>query len=79
MLAKISFSLSCLLIVTARIVVFGAGIGDALAVAALAGLYGFSLYLESQKVEPINEEVKRDLQILRDQVNTLKVAKAMGR
>lgn len=79
MLNKMSFSLGCLLVITARIVILGASLGDALAAAALAGLYGYTLYLEGKKQEPINDEVKKELSLLRDQVNTLKVAKSMGR
>ena len=40
-----------------RCLVFGAGLGDALALVALSGLYGFSLFLSNKKEPLANKEL----------------------
>jgi Ca2+/Na+ antiporter len=54
-------------------------IGEALAISALCVLYGYTLFLDSKREAPINEEVKKELQELRSAVSALKVARAYGR
>lgn len=54
-------------------------VGEALAIAALCGLYAYSLYLESKQEKPINESVKQELEELRSEVRALKVGRAFGR
>lgn len=54
-------------------------VGEAVAIAALCALYGFTLYVDSKKVQPINDEVKADLAELRSAVNALKIGRAFGR
>ncbi len=63
----------------ARLVVLGASIGDAIALSALAALYGYTLYLNSVKEIPINDTLKEELHHMRDAVNALKVARSFGR
>lgn len=67
---------------SARLIIQGANLGDAIALFGFAALYGFGLYLQAQKEEPINNQIKAELEALRNQVssiqssNTLNKAKA---
>ena len=79
MLKKIDVSLVLLSILTARIVIMGASIGDALALIGLAGLYGFTQFMTSRKIEVVNETIKLDVEQLKNSVNGLKMAKVSGR
>jgi hypothetical protein len=72
-------ALSAMLVFGLRLVIKGAGIGDACALAALCGLYGFILYLDSKREVPINDQVKSELEQLRSAVQNLKLAKSVGR
>jgi len=63
----------------ARIAILGASVGDAIAMVATCALYGFFLYLNNNKEEPINDKVKAELVELKNTVNALKVARSMGR
>lgn len=54
-------------------------IGEAIAIAALSGLYAYSLYLSSKKEPPVNDTVKQEVADLRSAVNALKVGRAFGR
>ena len=62
-----------------RLVVFGAAIGDSIAMCALCALYGYTQYLEHKREKPINDSVLAELAHVRDTVNALKVAKSFGR
>lgn len=66
------YSLVAMLIFGARLVYFGASIGDALALAALAGLYGYQYYLETKKEKPVDEEYKKKIAYLSQEVESLK-------
>lgn len=54
-------------------------IGEALAVGFLCAAHAYQLYLNSQKEEPINEAVKKELGDLRSMVNALKIGRAFGK
>jgi hypothetical protein len=62
-----------------RSVVFGASIGDAIALCAVCGLHGYLQYLNSVKTIPINDSVRAELAEIKSTVNALKIAKSMGR
>ncbi len=76
-------SLGAVLVFGLRLVIKGASIGDAGALAALCALYGFSLYLETKKQQPINDsfkaEVRLELEQIKTSMNGLKISKAFGR
>jgi len=40
-----------------RTLIFGASIGDAIALIALSALYGYHYYLQSKKQVPVNKEI----------------------
>ena len=65
--------------VCVRVVIVGAGVGDALAVAALGGLYAFTLFLESKKEAPVNESIKKELSDVKAALAALRVGKTIGR
>lgn len=71
LILKTNIQIVLLVAFTARLVVFGASIGDALALFALAGLFGFNQWLNSNKEEPVNEKVKADITELKTQVSNL--------
>lgn len=79
MLKKINYSLIALLVLSTRLVLHGAGVGDSIALAALAALYGFTLYLEKTKIVPVNEQVREELEQIRSTVNALKVARSFSK
>lgn len=54
-------------------------VGEALVVAALSALYAYSLFLDSKKQKPVNQEVTEKLEEMRSTINALKVARAYGR
>lgn len=57
-----------------RMLYFGASVGDALALIGLCGFYGYYLFLEANKEEPINESTKKEILDLRNEVSELKSA-----
>lgn len=48
-------------LVVGRILIFGASIGDALALWSLSGIYGYNLYLETKKPHEVNKDFKNRL------------------
>lgn len=63
-----------------RLLIFGSSIGDAIALAALAGLFAFTHYLSYQKQPEINavvqanlEKVSKELEDVKNTVNAIKV------
>ena len=63
--------------VSARIVIAGASIGDAIALAALAALYGFFIHQENNKHAPESAQVKKDLEDLKSAINAIKVGNSL--
>lgn len=54
-------------------------IGEALAIAALCALYGYQLYLDSKREEPVNDQVKKELAEMRSILAALKIGRAFGK
>ena len=79
MLKNINFSLLFIAILLARITFKGANIGDSIAVAALSALHGYGQYLKSKKEIIVNADIKRDIELLKSSVDSLKIARAMSR
>lgn len=78
-LKDINYSVALLCLSVGKILITGATLGDAIAVAALAGLYGFTYYLESKKELPINDQVKSELEQMRSAINGLKISKTFSK
>lgn len=75
---NINFPLLFLGILLLRDTIKGASIGDAIALASVAGLYGYQLFLESKrKVE--DASLRSEVAQIRQAIDSLKIAKAMGR
>lgn len=71
-LSKTNIAMLCLLALTARAVIFGANIGDALAIMAIAGLFAYNKYLgreEKTWMKAVLEEVK----YLREVISSIKL------
>lgn len=68
--------LSCVVV---RAAVLGAGVGDALAIAALCGLKGWWLYLEQTKKPNITGEMQKQVDEMRTTVQALKMSQARNR
>ena len=62
---------------TLRIVALGATLGDSIAIFALAGLFAYEKYLEINKVLPLNDEIKQEINVLKGQIAVLQINKGM--
>lgn len=72
MLKKLNFPMVILVAYLARLLITGSlFLGDSIVIIALAALYGFNLFLEHNRQEPVNEQVKEDLAQLKTQVSAL--------
>lgn len=74
---KVLNNLSSILIslLTLRIVILGAPhIGEALALLSLAGIYGFKMYLEKLQVKEPTEELKKELDLVKNEMSKLSVS-----
>lgn len=76
---NINASLILLIAQTARCVGFGASIGDAIALIALCGLYGYLQLLKSKESEPLNDKVAKDLDEVKSAIAAIKVGRTIGR
>jgi len=77
---KENFPILILSLFLLRLLITGASIGDAIALIALSGIYGFFKYLEHMKQPDINaevkaqlEQVKADMSEVKNVVNTMKL------
>lgn len=70
-LTSVNFSVLIMLMIATRITVLGASIGDALAILAACGLYGFKSWLETQKRDSVNEELAKQLVDIKSTVSSL--------
>lgn len=76
LVSKVNIAMLCLLAVTARVVVFGASIGDAIALVGLAVLFGFNAYLNrlnSTWMDTMNDNLKK----LRDEISGFKMSQGI--
>lgn len=79
MLKTVTPQLILLSAIVVRVAVFGASIGDALAIAALCGLHGFAMFLKSKQQPDINSELKKEIADMRSSVNALKIGRTFGK
>lgn len=63
--------------VAARIAIFGASVGDAIALLSLSALYGFFLHEENNKPEPESAQLKKDVDDLKSAINAIKVGNSL--
>lgn len=64
-----SLSQILLALFVCRLLVTGASIGDALALAALSAVYGLYLHLEYKREPEVNTEIKEKISQLEEKVN----------
>lgn len=69
---KFDIPTTLLICYLARLLYFGASIGDAIALTALTGLFGFIHFLNYKKEPEINAVVKQDIEALRREVEDCK-------
>jgi hypothetical protein len=62
---------------TLRLVIFGASVGDALALFAIVGICAFVRYLEHIKLPPITEQLAQDVKTLKDQMAAIKIGNTL--
>jgi hypothetical protein len=79
MLKRLNYPLLFLAILLVRSAIVGAGIGDAIALTAAAALYAYSLYLETKREQPVNDQIRKDVETLKHSVDSLKMAKNFSR
>lgn len=70
-------SLIAFIALTGRIVALGATLGDSIAIFALAGLFAYEKYLEVNKVLPLNEQIKQEINVIKGQIAVLQINKGM--
>lgn len=63
----------------AKLLYFGANVSDAIIVASLVGLVSFFYFVNSKKEQPINDEVKKDIEELKNRVSNISIAKTFVR
>lgn len=78
-ISKANWPLIAFLLFSVRLVALGAGIGDAIAMFAFAGVYGFHYWSESQKEEPVNDKVKADVEYLKNQVASMNTSTQLAK
>lgn len=71
LLSQANLSLFVFIGLSIRLMAVGASIGDSIALAALAGLIGWKMYLDDKKEAPINEQIKADIEELKLQINAV--------
>lgn len=76
---NLSPSLALLVACIGRILVYGASIGDSIAVIGVSALYGYTLYLNTKTKADVPAEIKQELGELKSAVNALKLGKSIGR
>lgn len=69
---KIDFVSTLLVCYLARLLILGAGIGDAIALSALVGLYGFKHFLKYKTQPDINAEVKSHIENMNRDLEDIK-------
>lgn len=63
MLSSINYSILGFATFAGRLAICGASIGDAIALFAFAGLYGWQSWLKHQEVKKYNEKFEQDVKI----------------
>ncbi len=69
---KINFSLLVFLCFCARFLINGATYSEAIALFAVSGLYGYSLYLASKAQPDVSKELQADIDHLKSSVDAMK-------
>lgn len=69
---KFDIPTSLLVCYLARLLYFGASIGDAIALAALTGLFAFTQHLTYKKEPDINAEIKTELELVKKELTETK-------
>jgi hypothetical protein len=72
-LLSLNYNVLIFFIFGVRITLFGANIGDALAIAALCGLMGFYKWLEHNKEEPLSDKIEKELTDMKAHVSGLMI------
>lgn len=62
-----------------RLVIYGANMGDAIAVLSLSALYGLDKYIKSRQQPPINTQMIREIENIKAAITTLKLEKTVRR
>lgn len=63
-----AFSLCLIALFLIRLIIFGAGIGDALALLSLCGLNAYSQWHKSKEFIPLEEEVKKEISEMKNAI-----------
>lgn len=79
MLKSLNYPVIFLTILVGRAAYMGCGVGDAIAIVGLAGLCAYNIYIEGNKERPMSDGFRLELDNLRSTVDSLKIAKTLGR
>lgn len=70
---KINVPMALLCLVTLKLLFTDNSYAMAMFSLGLIGLYAYSKYLEANEVEPVNEELKKDIEAIRSQISSISV------
>lgn len=71
-LKLLNFPLIILSFFLIRLLITGASIGDSIVLLGLSGLYGFYYHNESKKEPEINEEFKKKIAVMQNELDSIK-------
>lgn len=57
-----------------KVTIFGAGIGDAISILGLVGLHGYKEYLNTKIIKDPTEELRQELEKMKSEVSNVSVA-----
>jgi len=72
-LKQINVPMVLLCLITARLLFSSDSYATSAIAVSLVALYGYSQYLNSKKVKPLDESVRHELEVMRNQISNINV------
>jgi hypothetical protein len=66
-------------VLTLRNLVIAPGIGDAIIMTALSGLYAYKAFLASKQEAPVNEQIKEEIKEIKSSIGALSLKPTISR
>ena len=70
---KINVPMALLCLVTLKLLFTDNSYAVALVALGLTGLFAYANYLKANEVDPVNEELKKDIEAIRSQISSISV------
>jgi hypothetical protein len=77
LLLSLNMQITLVCLFTARLVIFGAGIGDAIALLSLCGLYGYMKWLDQHQYKKPTEDIQRQLEEFKNVLAVFRMGQAI--